>query len=382
MPDDDYMTGNCAAWALAHQREYPHLRMGIDWEHVGKGHPEWEPTMEDNYLDPSDPDEQDHVFRWPQHVFTHDDHHAYDASGAHPLSGFGEWSEVTLNHSPDSAKSIAEGAGIRGNEPPPELVRRVPPHTAARLAGISDSPDDVTGDYTFAEFLQWCAVNRQRPTRDNLAQYAAVSGMDTEDYLDLYLFLDPGLLRQAARVAMPWSPEEAKAIRQDKSHPHYWNVPHDPQNLPVSTPDEKNSSSPEFLHRGIRVKGPLRPGQLFQLLKDGIGSHFTSDIQNAAAFGDPANHDEDHDYPGAASYPGPKDHGLMFTIRHPGQDALITNPDGAHVNAHYWDDEHEHTLRPDTPIQVHQVYLKTPGSQDWTPLKAPGGHCHHRAGQG
>jgi len=81
-------------------------------------------------------------------------------------------------------------------------------HTAARLAGISDQPDDVTGDYTFAEFLQWCAVNRQRPTRDNLAQYAAVSGMDTEDYLDLYLFLDPeqGLFRESA-----WARKQAAA---------------------------------------------------------------------------------------------------------------------------------------------------------------------------
>lgn len=58
-----------------------------------------------------------------------------------------------------------------------------------RQGGLSDQPDDVTHDYSLAEFLQWCVHNRQEPDRDNLAQYAAVSGMDTENYLDIYLFL-------------------------------------------------------------------------------------------------------------------------------------------------------------------------------------------------
>lgn len=58
-----------------------------------------------------------------------------------------------------------------------------------RQGGLSDQPDDVTHDYSLAEFLQWCVHNRQEPDRDNLAQYAAVSGMNTENYLDIYLFL-------------------------------------------------------------------------------------------------------------------------------------------------------------------------------------------------
>lgn len=57
-------------------------------------------------------------------------------------------------------------------------------------AGLSDEPDDVTDDYSLAEFFQWCAHNHKDANRDSLAQYAAVSGMDTEDYLDIYLFLD------------------------------------------------------------------------------------------------------------------------------------------------------------------------------------------------
>jgi ribosomal protein S18 acetylase RimI-like enzyme len=56
-------------------------------------------------------------------------------------------------------------------------------------AGLSDQPDDVTDDYSLAEFFQWCAHNHKDADTDSLAQYAAVSGMDTEDYLDIYLFL-------------------------------------------------------------------------------------------------------------------------------------------------------------------------------------------------
>lgn len=71
---------------------------------------------------------------------------------------------------------------------------------ASRTAGLSDQPDDVTGDYSLAEFFQWCAHNHKDADTDSLAQYAAVSGMDTEDYLDIYLFLsdDDGMFRQAA----------------------------------------------------------------------------------------------------------------------------------------------------------------------------------------
>jgi len=61
--------------------------------------------------------------------------------------------------------------------------------TAPRLAGLSDQPDDVTDDYSLAEFFQWCAHNHKDADQDSLAQYAAVSGMDNENYLDIYLFL-------------------------------------------------------------------------------------------------------------------------------------------------------------------------------------------------
>jgi transposase len=74
-------------------------------------------------------------------------------------------------------------------------------NTASRLAGLSDQPDDVTDDYSLAEFFQWCAHNRKDADQHSLAEYAAVSGMDNENYLDIYLFLsdDDGMFRDAAK---------------------------------------------------------------------------------------------------------------------------------------------------------------------------------------
>ena len=57
-------------------------------------------------------------------------------------------------------------------------------------ADMSDQPDDVTDDYTLAEFFQWCAHNRYKPNQVALDQYAQVSGMDLQDYQDLSNFLD------------------------------------------------------------------------------------------------------------------------------------------------------------------------------------------------
>ena len=57
-------------------------------------------------------------------------------------------------------------------------------------ADMSDQPDDVTDDYTLAEFFQWCAHNRYKPNQVSLDQYAEVSGMDLQDYQDLSNFLD------------------------------------------------------------------------------------------------------------------------------------------------------------------------------------------------
>lgn len=173
------------------------------------------------------------------------------------------------------------------------------------------------------------------------------------------------------RLAMPYTPEEVAQIRSTgPSHPDYYELGNVAE-LPQNTPVEKQSPTPEYLYRGLRVKGPIRERQLHDLLKGGLGQHWSASIQNAAAFGDPDNHDESYDYPGAANYPGPKDTGLIFTIRHPGTEYATHDPDGMH-----WHDEYEHTIKPDTPVQITQVHVKHPElGSGWTSLPhLPGEH--------
>ncbi len=118
--DDEYMHGQCAAWAVAHQREYPHLRFGIDWQRLTPDHPDWD-----------EEDEGDEIWQ-PQHIFTHDDSYAYDVRGAHPLSDIKQWDDVTLDHSRNDV--LSTGMHEMGWEPESDVVRRVSPHTAARTA--------------------------------------------------------------------------------------------------------------------------------------------------------------------------------------------------------------------------------------------------------
>lgn len=59
-------------------------------------------------------------------------------------------------------------------------------------AEFSSQPLNVTDDYSMADFFQWCAHNHKKPTQDSLAEFAALSGMDVENYIDIYLFLADG----------------------------------------------------------------------------------------------------------------------------------------------------------------------------------------------
>ena len=130
--DDEYMHGQCAAWAVAHQREYPHLRFGIDWQRLTPDHPDWD-----------EEDEGDEIWQ-PQHIFTHDDTHAYDVRGAHPLSDIKQWDDVTLNHSRNDV--LSTGMHEMGWEPESDVVRRVSPHTAARTAMPTWCDRTASGD--------------------------------------------------------------------------------------------------------------------------------------------------------------------------------------------------------------------------------------------
>lgn len=100
---EDFMLGQCAAWATAHHETHPHLKFGIDWEHMTPDHPsyDWEQAYEDGHEhhDPNAPEQ------WRvQHVFTHDDTYAYDVEGAHPLP-HKQWDDVTLGHSREDVES-------------------------------------------------------------------------------------------------------------------------------------------------------------------------------------------------------------------------------------------------------------------------------------
>jgi ribosomal protein S18 acetylase RimI-like enzyme len=113
-PDvDDHMNGNCWDWAIAHQRQNPHLRIGQEWR--------WQEP--DEREEPED--------EWEAiHAFTHDDHWAYDVRGAFPLSEWRKWKgwdDVTFNHEPWEI-----GGGRYGQERPlypplEELVSRNKP---------------------------------------------------------------------------------------------------------------------------------------------------------------------------------------------------------------------------------------------------------------
>lgn len=107
LPDESdarkYTLGRCAAWAVAHQQEYPHLRFGMDWERLDPDDEDFGliyDQTEDAEL-PEDLDEEPSPLNgyWrPQHIFTHDDKYFYDVEGAHPLSQLPHWDDYTLNH--------------------------------------------------------------------------------------------------------------------------------------------------------------------------------------------------------------------------------------------------------------------------------------------
>lgn len=147
--DDEYMTGQCAAWAIAHQREHPHLRLGIDWQRLTPDHPDWD-----------EEDDGDEVWQ-PQHVFTHDDTYAYDVRGAHPLAEVKQWDDVTLNHSPEDV--MATGMYEGGYEPSAEVVQRVRPHHAHRTvttAAVTVPVGSQHGLHTTPSMLISNAVKR------------------------------------------------------------------------------------------------------------------------------------------------------------------------------------------------------------------------------
>lgn len=116
---NEWQTGLCDAYAVAMLQEHPHLRLGV----AGT-------TFEDGGW-------------WPQHFFAHDDTHAYDSLGKHPLPYHGsqnQFDHVDLDQTP-------EAWGLPENGTPEDVERaraiiRSRSHFSSKKYAISDDLED------------------------------------------------------------------------------------------------------------------------------------------------------------------------------------------------------------------------------------------------
>lgn len=139
----DYMFGQCAAYADALHHLKPDLRLGIHWQ--------------DDYED--DNGEEYEKMQTPQHYFTHDNDYAYDAMGKHPLP-YEDWDRDTYDHDWDELEHYGMHEGgyvdpaIRHaeendvfNKDAPSLPRlywsRLPLFRGQRLAGVPEYAEHV-----------------------------------------------------------------------------------------------------------------------------------------------------------------------------------------------------------------------------------------------
>jgi hypothetical protein len=83
--------------------------------------------------------------------------------------------------------------GARPMMPPPGGWQQGKPPTTASIK----TADDGT---SLVGWMGWCAYNRKELDRSSLSEYAAISGMDAETYLEIYMFLanNNGIFREAA----------------------------------------------------------------------------------------------------------------------------------------------------------------------------------------
>lgn len=88
---DEWQHGLCDCYALAMMQEHPHLRLGVAGTTFDDNGGGW----------------------WPNHYFAHDDTHAYDSLGKHPLpynGSQGQFDHVELDQSPE-AWGLPENGG-------------------------------------------------------------------------------------------------------------------------------------------------------------------------------------------------------------------------------------------------------------------------------
>lgn len=115
---EQYMHGQCAAFAAAHQEVYPHLRFGLHYEKLSPEERE-NIMVEDGHEDLDDVETHQ-----VQHVFTHDDHFAYDATGKHPMPYRG-WDHTAFNQDYDDVEDT--GMLEPGYQPEADWVRKFAP---------------------------------------------------------------------------------------------------------------------------------------------------------------------------------------------------------------------------------------------------------------
>lgn len=120
--NDEWMTGQCAAWAIAHQQLHPDLRFGMHYEKMD----DWDSEKEAE----ENGEEWDGTPAYEiQHVFTHDDNFAYDASGKHPMPYQG-WDAQVFDLTEDDVRD--SGMFESGYAPEHEWLKKNDPRTAAQ----------------------------------------------------------------------------------------------------------------------------------------------------------------------------------------------------------------------------------------------------------
>jgi hypothetical protein len=118
---DEFMTGQCAAWAIAHHQLHPDLRFGMHYEELSSEEQD-KREIEDGYRPTYE----------IQHVFTHDDNFAYDAEGAHPMP-YNGWDRSEF----DLTSEDVEMSGMLepGYMPEPDALRQHDPRTSGSAHG-------------------------------------------------------------------------------------------------------------------------------------------------------------------------------------------------------------------------------------------------------
>jgi len=118
-----------------------------------------------------------------------------------PLRDLYQWYYRPKGGKPPPSTHFAVGDDGRGihlweNAEPLQAWVKHKSGTDHRAASIKTADDGTS----LVGWMGWCAYNRKELDRSSLSEYAAISGMDAETYLEIYMFLanNNGIFREAA----------------------------------------------------------------------------------------------------------------------------------------------------------------------------------------